>query len=40
MGIHEEAQSAINALNHKDMDGRALIVEEVDPKQGRGRRKR
>jgi RNA recognition motif-containing protein len=32
MGTPEEAQKAIDALNGKDMDGRALTVNEAKPR--------
>ena len=36
MGSDQEAQAAINALNGKDMDGRALTVNEAKPREDRG----
>jgi cold-inducible RNA-binding protein len=38
MGRDQEAQAAINALNGKDMDGRALTVNEAKPREDRGGR--
>ena len=38
MGSDQEAQAAINALNGKDMDGRALTVNEARPREDRGGR--
>ncbi len=38
MGSDQEAQAAINALNGKDMDGRALTVNEAKPREDRGGR--
>ena len=38
MGSDEEAQAAINALNGKDLDGRALTVNEARPREDRGGR--
>src|SRR6185369_17898968 len=35
MGTPEEAQAAIGALNGKDMDGRALTVNEAKPREDR-----
>ena len=35
MGSDEEAQAAIGALNGKDMDGRALTVNEAKPREER-----
>src|SRR5438876_8833030 len=36
MGSDQEAQAAISALNGKDVDGRALTVNEAKPKEGGG----
>jgi RNA recognition motif-containing protein len=36
MGSDQEAQAAIAALNGKDMDGRALTVNEARPREDRG----
>ena len=36
MGTDQEAQAAIKALNGKDMDGRALTVNEAKPREDRG----
>jgi cold-inducible RNA-binding protein len=36
MGSDQEAQAAIKALNGKDMDGRALTVNEAKPREDRG----
>src|SRR4030042_4877665 len=36
MGSDQEAQAAINALNGKDIDGRALTVNEAKPREDRG----
>ena len=38
MGIQQEAEAAIKALNGKDMDGRALTVNEAKPRDDRGGR--
>jgi len=38
MGNDQEAQSAINALNGKEVDGRALTVNEARPREDRGGR--
>ena len=38
MGNDQEAQAAINALNGKDVDGRALTVNEAKPREDRGGR--
>ncbi len=38
MGSAQEAQAAINALNGKDMGGRALTVNEAKPREDRGGR--
>ena len=38
MGSEQEAQAAINALNGKDMGGRALTVNEAKPREDRGGR--
>jgi len=38
MSSDQEAQAAINALNGKDMDGRALTVNEAKPREDRGGR--
>ena len=38
MGSDQEAQAAINALNGKDLDGRALTVNEAKPREDRGGR--
>ena len=35
MGTPDEAQAAISALNGKDMDGRALTVNEAKPREER-----
>src|SRR5690348_3584190 len=37
MGSDEEAQAAIAALNGKDVDGRALTVNEAKPREDRPR---
>ncbi|HEX8288306.1 MAG TPA: RNA-binding protein [Pyrinomonadaceae bacterium] len=36
MSSNEEAQSAISALNGKEVDGRALTVNEAKPQEERG----
>jgi cold-inducible RNA-binding protein len=36
MGNNNEAQAAINALNGKEADGRALTVNEARPREERG----
>src|SRR5512137_1949518 len=36
MGTDQEAQAAIEALNGKDHDGRALTVNEARPREERG----
>jgi RNA recognition motif-containing protein len=36
MGSDQEAQSAIGAMNGKDVDGRALTVNEARPREDRG----
>jgi cold-inducible RNA-binding protein len=36
MGSQQEAEAAIKALNGKDMDGRALTVNEAKPRADRG----
>lgn len=36
MGSGSEAQAAINALNSKEVDGRALTVNEARPREDRG----
>ena len=36
MGSDQEAQGAISALNGKEMDGRALTVNEARPREDRG----
>jgi RNA recognition motif-containing protein len=36
MGSDQEAQTAIAALNGKDMDGRQLTVNEAKPREDRG----
>jgi cold-inducible RNA-binding protein len=36
MGNNNEAQAAINALNGKETDGRALTVNEAKPREDRG----
>jgi cold-inducible RNA-binding protein len=36
MGSGNEAQAAINALNGKEVDGRALTVNEARPREERG----
>ena len=36
MGSDQEAQAAIAALNGKDVNGRALTVNEARPKEGGG----
>jgi RNA recognition motif-containing protein len=36
MGSDQEAQAAINALNGKDVGGRALTVNEAKPREDRG----
>jgi RNA recognition motif-containing protein len=38
MGSDQEAQAAIAALNGKEVDGRALTVNEARPKEGGGGR--
>ena len=38
MGNDQEAQAAINALNGKEVDGRALTVNEARPREDRGGR--
>ena len=38
MGTPEESQAAIASLNGKDLDGRALTVNEARPKEEGGRR--
>ena len=38
MSSDQEAQAAIKALNGKDMDGRALTVNEAKPREDRGGR--
>jgi cold-inducible RNA-binding protein len=38
MGTDQEAQAAIAALNGKDIDGRAVTVNEARPKEGGGGR--
>ena len=38
MGKDQEAQAAIKDLNGKDMDGRALTVNEAKPREDRGGR--
>ena len=38
MGSDQEAQAAIKALNGKDVDGRALTVNEAKPREDRGGR--
>ena len=38
MGKDQEAQAAIKALNGKDVDGRALTVNEAKPREDRGGR--
>ena len=38
MGSDQEAQAAINALNGKEVDGRALTVNEAKPREDRGGR--
>ena len=38
MGSDQEAQAAIAALSGKDVDGRALTVNEARPKEGGGGR--
>ena len=38
MGSSNEATAAINALNGKEVDGRALTVNEARPKEDRGGR--
>jgi len=35
MSTNEEAQSAIASLNGKEIDGRALLVNEAKPREGR-----
>jgi RNA recognition motif-containing protein len=35
MGTDQEAQAAITALNGKDVDGRAMTVNEARPQEGR-----
>ena len=36
MGSQQEAEAAIKGLNGKDMDGRALTVNEAKPREDRG----
>ena len=36
MGSDQEAQAAISALNGKEVDGRALTVNEARPREDRG----
>lgn len=36
MERHEDAHSAIEALNGKEIEGRNLVVNEARPKRGRG----
>jgi RNA recognition motif-containing protein len=36
MGSDQEAQAAIKAMNGKEVDGRALTVNEARPKEDRG----
>jgi RNA recognition motif-containing protein len=36
MGTPEEAQKAMDALNGKDLDGRALTVNEAKPREASG----
>jgi RNA recognition motif-containing protein len=38
MGSDEEAQAAITALNGKEVDGRALTVNEAKPREDRPRK--
>ncbi|MHB8974151.1 MAG: RNA recognition motif domain-containing protein [Pirellulaceae bacterium] len=38
MGSDQEAEAAINALNGKEVDGRALTVNEAKPREDRGGR--
>jgi RNA recognition motif-containing protein len=38
MSTDQEAEAAIAGLNGKEVDGRALVVNEARPKQGGGRR--
>src|SRR5436190_3504744 len=38
MGSDQEAQAAIQAMNGKEIDGRALTVNEARPKEGGGGR--
>ena len=38
MGSDQEAQAAINALNGREVDGRALTVNEAKPREDRGGR--
>ena len=38
MGSDQEAQAAINALNGKEVDGRAITVNEAKPREDRGGR--
>ena len=38
MGSDQEAQAAIKALNGKELDGRALTVNEAKPREDRGGR--
>jgi len=38
MGSDQEAQAAINGLNGKEVDGRALTVNEARPREDRGGR--
>ena len=38
MGSQQEAEAAIKALNGKEMDGRALTVNEAKPREDRGGR--
>jgi cold-inducible RNA-binding protein len=36
MGSNNEATAAMNALNGKEVDGRALTVNEAKPREDRG----
>jgi RNA recognition motif-containing protein len=36
MSNDEEAQNAITSLNGKEIDGRALLVNEAKPRENRG----
>jgi RNA recognition motif-containing protein len=38
MGTEEEAQKAISEINGKELDGRAIVVNEARPMEDRGNR--